>query len=100
MSHPFRRAADLAVVERADHVVILDLRQLDEPEPIHIDGTGLAIWLAIDGQRDRAEIVAAVASAYGVPSTDVEPDVTSFLDDLERRALVTISPPAAHSPRR
>lgn len=82
-----RRSPGLAVVEHPDYAVILDLRRLDEPEPIHLDGAALTIWRAIDGRRDRAEIVAAVASAYGVPSTDVEPDVTSFLDDLERRAL-------------
>lgn len=83
-----RRSPEVAVVERPDHAVILNLRNLDEPEPIHLDGTALIIWRAIDGQRDRAEIVAAVASVYGVDSTDVEFDVTTFLSDLERRALV------------
>lgn len=88
MSAPILRSSDLAVVERPAHAVILDLRRLDDPDPIHLDGAALTIWRAIDGRRDRAEIVAAVASAHGVPSSDVEPDVVSFLDELERRALV------------
>ena len=82
-----RRSSELAVVERPDHAVILDLRLRDEPDPIHFDGTALAIWRAIDGQRDRTAIVAAVASVR-VSSEDVEPDVASFLDDLERRGLI------------
>ena len=83
-----RRSSELAVVERPDHAVILDLRLLDKPDQMHIDGTALAIWRAIDGQRDRTAIVAAVASVYRVSSEDVEPDVASFLDDLERRGLI------------
>lgn len=51
--------------------------RLDDPQPREIDGS-----------RDRPAIVAAVASAYGVHSTDVEPDVASFLDELERRGLI------------
>ena len=88
MSAAIRRSPELAVVEHSDHVVILDLRRLDEPEPVHLDGTALTIWRTLDGRRDRAAIVAAVASAYGVPAVDVEPDVASFLDDLERRGLI------------
>lgn len=78
----------MAVVEHPDHAVILDLRRLDDPQPIHLDGAALTIWREIDGSRDRPAIVAAVASAYGVHSTDVEPDVASFLDELERRGLI------------
>ena len=88
MSGALRRSSELAVVERDDHAVILDLRRLDAPDPIHLDGTALEIWRAIDGTRDRAAIVEAVASAYGVDSADVEVDVAAFLDDLERRGLI------------
>lgn len=88
MSGPIRRSDALAVVERDNHAVILDFRRLDDPEPIHLDGTALTIWRSIDGRRDRAAIVAAVASAYAVHSTEMAPDVASFLDDLERRGLI------------
>ena len=88
MSGAVRRSSELAVVERDDHAVILDLRRLDDPDPIQLDGTALTIWRAIDGRRDRAAIVAAVASAHGVEPTVVEPDVATFLDDLARRGIL------------
>lgn len=40
-------------------------------------------------RRTGTAIVAVVASAYRTPSNDLEPDVDAFLDDLERRGLIT-----------
>jgi hypothetical protein len=85
---PVRRAAHLAVVERDEHVLVLDLSRLDDPRPRRFDGTALAIWRAIDGVRDRDGIVATVAEAYGVEEAGVGADIDAFLDELERLGLI------------
>jgi len=84
---PLRHRAELAFTEAADRIAVLDLDRPGEPAVV-LTGPGSAIWAAVDGRRDIAEIVAAVASAYGVEKSAVDADVREFLRELVARGLL------------
>jgi hypothetical protein len=90
MSARIHRTADLAVIDRHDRVVVLDLRRIDDPRPCQLEGTALAVWRAIDGVRDRDAVVAVLAADYAVEVGDIGADIDGFLVELERLGLVEI----------
>ncbi len=68
-----------------DEVVLMDLASGDF---FSLDGTSLAIWRMIDGSRDEAQIVSAIAKEYGVEAAQVAADVGAFLSDLGALGLI------------
>lgn len=78
MTGPLRKRAD-AFSETAigDEVVVMSLSSGDF---FSLEDTARAIWLLIDGRRDEAGVLAALADQYG---DDVDPqDVAEFLTAL------------------
>jgi Coenzyme PQQ synthesis protein D (PqqD) len=48
-----------------------------------LTGTATAIWRLIDGTRDRAELVSALAVEYDADEAEIAADVDEFLAKLK-----------------
>jgi len=88
MKQVWVRKDELAFVESADRLVVLDLDRLDEL-PLVLTGSAAAVWSAIDGSRDEEGICAEVAEGFGVETDEVRAHVSEFLGDLAGRDLIT-----------
>jgi len=64
------------------------LMRLSDGDFFSLDGTAVAVWQAIDGDRDRAEIVAAVGEQFGEAAGVVAADVNAFLDELAAAGVI------------
>lgn len=91
MPDALRHKAELALVESADRLAVLDLDAPGEP-PVVLAGAARAVWAAVDGERALAEVVTVVAASYGVEEAVVETDVRAFVADLLDRGLLVMSP--------
>jgi Coenzyme PQQ synthesis protein D (PqqD) len=98
--HPqlWTRSTDVAVVDDGDRVVVLDLRALHAAHPLVMEGPAAAIWHALSQRRTAEQVTAAVAVDFGLPATEVEADVVTFLATLQERGLATVSPLADTEP--
>lgn len=87
---------DSAVIRRDPKVVYRELGEDEGGVLLHLETgqyhglnkTGAAIWSLIDGVNTFAEIVVKVRGQLAAPPTDLEQDVTVFLDDLRQRDLI------------
>jgi hypothetical protein len=68
-----------------DEIVVM---LLDTGEFLSLSGTASAIWLLIDGSRDRDALVARLASEYDVPEGEIGADVDEFLGSLREAGLL------------
>ena len=59
---------------------------------VALNPTGAEILVLCDGVRSVADVVAALEQRYGAPAGGVERDVTTFLDGLAAKGLVTYGP--------
>ncbi|QQN72906.1 PqqD family protein [Croceicoccus sp. YJ47] len=64
------------------------LMKLSDGKFYSLRDSGLAIWTAIDGVRDRDAIVTVVADDYDVAPGDVEADVLAFINSLTDAGLI------------
>lgn len=83
----WRRNPELAVVERPGRVVVLDLSR-HSASPWVLEGSAEAVWRALAQPCSTAKVVDHVALDFGIPATEVEADVTSFLEQLQAAGLV------------
>lgn len=88
----WRRNADVAVVESPGRVVVLDLTTPQTARPFAMEGSAWAIWQALAEPSTTAQIVERVAADFGAPAAEVEPDVVTFLAELESQGLASASP--------
>jgi hypothetical protein len=88
----WRRNPDVAVVESPGRVVVLDLTTPQTATPFAMEGSACAIWQAMAEPSTTNRIVERVAADFGAPAAEVEPDVLTFLAELESRGLATRSP--------
>lgn len=68
-----------------DEIVVM---RLDSGDFFSLAGTAAATWRLIDGTRDRAALIAALAADYGSDESEIAADVDEFLAQLERQGLV------------
>lgn len=86
MERPLEKCADKFIETSIDdETVIMDL---DSGSFFALSGSALAIWTAIDGNRGRAAVLAAVCEEYGAPAGDLAGDVDAFLGELAGAGLV------------
>jgi hypothetical protein len=85
------RATEVAVVDHGPRVVVLDLSDPRTARPLVMEGPAAAIWHALSEPRTTEQVVAAVASDFGLPATEVEADVRGFLTTLRERGLAATS---------
>lgn len=80
-----KRTEAFSETEIDDEVVLM---KLDSGEFFSITGTGRAIWAMIDGRRDRAAVVAALAAQFDAPEAEIAADADEFLDQLTGEGLL------------
>jgi pyrroloquinoline quinone biosynthesis protein D len=68
-----------------DETVVMSL---DSGDFFSLTGTARAIWALLDGTRDRAALLAALSSEYGVEPAAVASEVDAFLAELTAAGLV------------
>ena len=68
-----------------DEIVVM---RLDNGDFFSLSGTAAAIWRLIDGTRDRAALLAAVANQFDGDETRVAADVDALLAHLEELGLL------------
>lgn len=62
--------------------------RLDNGEFFGLSGTAAAIWRLIDGQRDRADLVAALIREYSGRQEEIAADVDELLAQLREAGLL------------
>ena len=80
-----KRTDRFTEVEIDDEIVIM---RLDNGEFFSLSGTAAAIWRLIEGDRDRAALVAAVAREFAADESDVAAEVDEFLLRLKEMGLL------------
>jgi pyrroloquinoline quinone biosynthesis protein D len=68
-----------------DETVVMNL---NSGEFFSLTDTARAIWKLIDGRRDRAAVVAALAATFGVKPEEVAADLDPFLQSLAAAGLI------------
>ena len=69
-----------------DEIVIMNLASGDF---FSLEGSAATIWDLLDGSRDRAALLAALASAYDAPEADLARDLDAFLGELRAGSLIS-----------
>ena len=82
--HPARRDGVLAQEAQGQTVLL----RLDDGGYYALDEVGAAIWELCDGERSVAEMVTALAGQFDAPLETLERDVTEFVAELRREALL------------
>ena len=70
-----------------DEIVVM---RVDTGEFYEMSGTAAAAWRLIDGRRDRAALLAALAAEFAANGALITADVDEFLDQLRETGLVNI----------
>lgn len=94
--HVWRQCDHIAYVDSDERVVLLDLSQAQD-EPRVLSASASAVWRAVDGNRNDAEVAAAVADWYSVATDVVAADVYAFLDELARLRLIEPAQLSGHA---
>lgn len=68
-----------------DEIVVMHLAR---GEFFSLTGTGLALWLLIDGTRSRDTLLAQAAAQYGVLPAKIAADVDAFLAKIGAAGLL------------
>lgn len=68
-----------------DEIVIM---RVDNGEFFALSGTAAAAWQLIDGSRDKASLVAALADQFVADRDEIGPDVDEFLLHMRKKGLL------------
>jgi hypothetical protein len=82
------RLPSVAWVRGLERVVVMALADPIAAVPTAIAGSGLDIWLALDGGRSIDEICNDLAAQYDQPPAQIERVMDDFLKELHARGLV------------
>lgn len=86
----WHRARDLAVVDRGDRIVILNLGRLSSA-PVVLEDTAAEVWRLIEDAFNETKLVGVVAEVFDVHPGLVRDDVRDFLRHLNDLGLITRS---------
>lgn len=75
------------LVETAIDEEIIVMR-LDNGELYSLTGTAAAAWRLVDGQRDRAALVAALTEEYSAPEDRIAADIGDCLRQWRESGLI------------
>lgn len=70
-----------------DEVVVMSL---DSGDFFSLTGTARDIWALIDGTRDKAAIIDALAQRYAAPRDAIAAEIEAFLAQLSGAGLLAI----------
>ena len=85
MNAPAKDPSKFVETDIEDETVVMVLENGDF---FSLTDTARAIWQLIDGQRDRAAILAALAADYGEPGAEMAAEVDAFLAELAQAGLL------------
>lgn len=85
MSLPSKDSARYAETKIDDETVVMSLETGDF---FSLTGTAQAIWRLLDGTRDRAAILAALAADYEAPETVIAAEYDAFVAELHAAGLL------------
>ncbi len=80
-----KRAGNLVETDVDDEIIIM---RLDNGELLTLAGTAAAIWRLIDGNRDRAGLLAALAAEFAIGTEQIAPEVDEFIARLGQARLL------------
>lgn len=87
MNQPLTKDPTAFAETRIDEeIVVMNLASGDF---FSLTGSAAAIWDLLDGTRDRAAVLAALADAYEAPEAELAHDLDAFLDELRAGSLIT-----------
>lgn len=86
----WHRARDLAVVDRGDRIVILNLGRLSSA-PVVLEDTAAEVWRLIEDAFNETKLVGVVSEVFDVHPGLVRDDVRDFLRHLNDLGLITRS---------
>lgn len=84
-SRCFRASADVAARDIPDGLMLVNLQT---GAAFKLNQVGAAVWKRLDGNTDRAAIVADLEKRYGVDWDTLLRDVDVLLRDLEQQGLI------------
>lgn len=84
-----RKLNDRFTEADVDHEIVI--MRLDNGEFYSLSGASAAVWRLIDGERDKAALIAAAAVEYAMPERDIASDVDAFLLLLRDTGLLVDS---------
>ena len=84
----WRRTKGVAVVDRGERVVAMNLEHLAQPPLVFAD-TAAQIWRALAKPRDERELILELAAANGLEPKRIADDVRHFLAELSALGFVT-----------
>ncbi len=87
MSALAKRPDRFAETDVDDEIVVM---RLENGEFFSLAGTAAATWRLIDGTRDKAALVAALAAEYDADQATIATDVDEFLANLTEMGLVAL----------
>jgi pyrroloquinoline quinone biosynthesis protein D len=82
------------LVKRTDRFVETEIdgetvvMELETGDFFSLSGSALSIWQLIDGTRDRASLLAAIAAEYQTTEAHLVGDVDEFVADLKAAKLI------------
>lgn len=85
---PLRHSSEVAWVDSGERVVVVRLDDL-AADPVALEGSGAAIWLALSRPATVSEVVSDVAAYFDVERAAIAGDVAGFVADLTARGLLT-----------
>lgn len=85
MSCPTKAQGRFSETEIDEEVVVMNL---DSGDFFSLTGTAREIWRLIDGSRDRAALIAALAESFDASPAQLATDLDPFLDQLHRAGLI------------
>jgi pyrroloquinoline quinone biosynthesis protein D len=68
-----------------DETVVMSL---DSGDFFSLTGTAQSIWRLLDGTRDRASILTALAAEYDAPQAEMAADLDAFVAQLRAAGLL------------
>ena len=64
------------------------LMRLDNGDLLSLTDAGAAVWRLIDGERDRASLVTALAQEYAADEAQIAMDLAELLQQLKDAGLI------------
>lgn len=68
-----------------EEIVVMSL---DSGDFFSLTGTARTIWQLIDGNRDRAALLTALAGHYGCEKAEIADDLDAFVAQLSQAGLI------------
>ena len=69
-----------------DEIIVM---RIESGDFFDLSGTSIAAWRLIDGKRNRADVVGALAHQFHVDRPQLEADIDQLLGQLKDSGLVT-----------